>query len=224
VEADRHRTQQPRSHSGPASTEGADGEAVLRNEGDFWTIAYRGRTSRLRDGKGLHHLAHLLAHPSEEIRALELATGSGGADEEVVDISRTEGVSRTGALTGDLGHAGEMLDAQAKAAYKRRLTALRDELTEARETGNEERVAKAEGEIEALERELRRAIGRGGRDRRAASNAERARVAVRRSIRLALDRISAQNGDLGRLLFATIKTGGVCSYMPDDNYPVRWRL
>ena len=117
-----------------------------------------------------------------------------------------------------------MLDAQAKADYQRRLTELEDELEEARELGNEERIAKAEDEKEALAHELRRAIGLGGRDRRAASSAERARSAVTRAIRLALERIADQDRDLGRLLSTTIKTGTACSYVPDDRFPVSWRL
>jgi hypothetical protein len=104
------------------------------------------------------------------------------------------------------------------------VTELEDELEDARELGNDKRAAKAEDELEALGRELRRAIGRGGRDRRAASSAERARVAVRRAIRLALNRISERNRGLGRLLSTTIKTGGVYSYLPDDRFPLSWRL
>ena len=41
-----------------------------------------------------------------------------------------------------------MLDAQAKAAYGRRLEELREELEEAREFKNEELIAKADDEIE----------------------------------------------------------------------------
>jgi hypothetical protein len=220
VEGDKH----PRALGGLASAESDSGEAVFRNEGDFWTIAYQDKTSRLKDAKGLHYLAYLLGHPGEEIRALDLAARSGVADEEVVDTASAEDLARTGEVAGDLGHAGEMLDAQAKAAYQRRLTELEDQFEEARELGNDQRAAKAEDEIEALQRELRRVIGRGGRDRRAASSAERARVAVTRAIRLALNRISQRNRGLGRLLSSTIKTGGVCSYLPDDRLPVSWRL
>ncbi len=117
-----------------------------------------------------------------------------------------------------------MLDAQAKADYQRRLTELENELEEARELRDEERIAKAEDEKEALADELSRAVGLGGRNRRAASNAERARSAVTRAIRSALERISEQDRDLGRLLSIAIKTGTVCSYVPDDRFPVSWRL
>jgi tetratricopeptide (TPR) repeat protein len=219
VEADR-----PSSPARTEKVEPAAAAAVFCMEGDYWTISYEGKTWRLKDAKGFHYIAHLLGHPGEEIRALDLAALSGGAGEEVTDAANAEDLVRTGVLAGDLGHAGEMLDAQAKADYQRRLTELEDELEEARELGNDERIAKAEDEKEAVTREIRRAIGLGGRDRRAASSAERARVAVTRAIRLALARISEQNRDLGRLLATTIKTGAVCSYVPDDRFPVSWRL
>ncbi len=202
----------------------AQNQAIFSREGDFWTITYEGKTARLKDAKGLHYIAHLLAHPGKEIRALDLGARASGSGEDVADAASAEDLARTGVLAGDLGHAGEMLDAQAKAVYQRRLTELEEELEEARELRNDDRIAKAEDEKDALARELRRAIGLGGRDRRAASSAERARTAVTRAIRLALERVSEQNRDLGRLLSTTIKTGAVCLYLPDERFPVSWRL
>ena len=43
-----------------------------------------------------------------------------------------------------------MLDEQAKAAYRRRLSDLREDLEEAKERGNVERAEQAEQEIDAL--------------------------------------------------------------------------
>ncbi len=213
-----------RTEKGEDAAGGVRSEAVFWREGDYWTVTYEGETWRLKGAKGFHYIAYLLGHPREEIRALDLAAGIGGAGEEAVNVASAGDLARTDALTGDLGHAGEMLDAQAKADYQRRLIELEDELAEARELGNEERIAKAEEEKEALAREIRRAVGLGGRDRRAASSAQRARVAVTKAIRLALERISVHNRDLGRLLSTTIKTGGICSYVPDDKLPISWRL
>ncbi len=203
---------------------GVRNEAVFWREGDYWTVTYKGETWRLKGAKGFHYIAYLLGHPREEIRALDLAARIGAAGEQALDTVSAEDLARTDVLTADLGHAGEMLDAQAKADYRRRLIELEDELEEARELGNEERVGKAEEEKEALTREIRRAVGLAGRDRRAASSGQRARVAVTKAIRLALVRISEQNRDLGRLLSTTIKTGAICSYVPDDKVPVSWRL
>src|SRR5262249_50176249 len=46
--------------------------ATLRREGDYWTLAYAGSVSRVREMKGLHYLAHLLEHPGQEVHVLDL--------------------------------------------------------------------------------------------------------------------------------------------------------
>jgi hypothetical protein len=97
-------------------------------------------------------------------------------------------------MAGDLGDAGEMLDAQAKASYHSQLQELREELEEAREPGNEDRAEQAQAQIEALSHELKSAIGLGGRRRRAWSSSERARTAITRAIKLALAKITENPG------------------------------
>lgn len=87
--------------------------------------------------------------------------------------------------------AGEMLDARAKAEFKQHLDQLREELDEAREFKDEERTRRTEEEIDMLSRELSRAFGLAGRDRRAASDTERARINVTRAIKAAIERIAA---------------------------------
>ena len=61
-----------------------------------------------------------------------------------------EDLEKAGIHVGNLGDAGEMLDDQAKAAYRRRLSELREELEEAKELGNVKRAEQAEQEIDAL--------------------------------------------------------------------------
>jgi tetratricopeptide (TPR) repeat protein len=202
----------------------AQNEAVLRREGEYWTITYDCTTSRLKDARGLHYIVNLLAHPGQEIRALDLSALSGETSADGVEPPAAEDLARSNTLASDLGDAGELLDEQAKVAYQRRLAELRDELDDAREFGNRERVEQAEVEIEALAHELKGAIGLGGRRRRAASSSERARTAVTRSIKLALAKINENNPALGKLLSTTIRTGTFCSYVPDDRFPVSWKL
>jgi eukaryotic-like serine/threonine-protein kinase len=86
----------------------------------------------------------------------------------------------------DLGDAGELLDAMAKAAYRARLEELRADLEEAERFSDPGRAARSRQEIDFLEDELARAVGLGGRDRRAAAHAERARLNVTRAIRAGL--------------------------------------
>jgi hypothetical protein len=135
-----------------------------------------------------------------------------------------EQATQSDLTVGRMGDAGEMLDAQAKAAYKRRTAELREQLEEARELNQLELVDRLEDEIETLGRELSRAVGLGGRDRRAASASERARINVTRAIKIALERIAEHNPALATLLTGSIRTGTFCSYTPDSRLPASWQL
>jgi hypothetical protein len=122
----------------------------------------------------------------------------------------------------DLVGEGELLDAQARAAYKQRLEGLRDELEEAEAFNDPGRARRVREEMEFLARELARAVGIGGRDRRAASHAERARLNVTRAIRSAMKNLARTHPPLAEHLALTIRTGRYCSYTPDPRAPIRW--
>jgi tetratricopeptide (TPR) repeat protein len=166
---------------------------TLTPEGDTWLLALGHASLRLKDVLGVRYVARLVADPEREVHALDLA---GGGDDE----------------TG--GDAGEVLDANARAAYKRRLAELDEELREAESWNDGARVLRARTEMELLSSELSRAIGLGGRSRRTGSAAERARIAVTRRIRDLIKRVSEQAPELGRYLENTIKTGSYCAYRP----------
>src|SRR6202043_1347302 len=120
--------------------------------------------------------------------------------------------------------AGEMLDEQAKVAYRRRLSELHEELEEAKELGKVERAEQAEHEIDALTRELSRAVGLGGRNRRAASASERARQTITKSIKSVLERIAQSDATLGDIFSRCIRTGIFCSYQPNPDFPITWEF
>jgi hypothetical protein len=115
-----------------------------------------------------------------------------------------------------------MLDDQAKAAYKRRIVDLREEVDEADAFGDDERAERARAEIDALVAELARAVGLGGHDRVAASAAERARLNVTRALRAAIARIGEAVPDLGRHLDRRVRTGVFCAYEPTPEDSVPW--
>ena len=75
---------------------------LFRREGDYWTVAFDGQVSRVRDVKGLHHIARLLRDPDVDVPATEL----------VAEIHHV----KTPRIAAVLGDAGELLDAKAKAA------------------------------------------------------------------------------------------------------------
>jgi DNA-binding response OmpR family regulator len=202
------------------------GEAVpdntFRLDGEYWTIAYQGTVSRVKDALGLRYVAYLLRAPHRKIHVLELVAE--GAPEEA-PTGVLEGSEReVGVRVSRLGHAGELLDPKAKADYRRRLEELRAELEDARACNDLGRAAKTQNEMEMLSQELLRAVGFRGRDRRAGDIAERARVNVKRAIDAALQRISSHHPALGDYLLSTINTGAYCSYTPDLDLPSPWKL
>jgi non-specific serine/threonine protein kinase len=122
------------------------------------------------------------------------------------------------------GNAGEILDEQAKAAYRARLHELAAEIDEADSWADAERAARARREVDLLTEQLAQAVGLGGRDRRALSDAERARVTVTKAIRAGVQRIANLDADLGAHLEVSIRTGSFCVYRPDPGSAITWTI
>jgi DNA-binding response OmpR family regulator len=188
---------------------------VFHKEGEFWTIAYKGKVNRVRDSKGLQHIAYLLRHPHHAIHVRYLDTAAIGQG--------SQEVFPEGSIHEDLGHAGEVLDAKAKAAYWQRLNELQEALAAAKKN-NPRQAEQIEQEIEALSQQLRNAVGMGGHDRRNGAHIERARVNVKRAIDAALQKLETLDPELWLHLKTTIKTGTSCSYIPDLKLPSPWQL
>jgi AAA ATPase domain len=195
---------------------------VFRREGEYWTVAYDGAVVRLKDAKGLRHLARLLAQPGRELLATDLEGADRGPSAAVPLGPEERARGGELAVRQNLGDAGVLLDAEAKAAYRARLAELRAELEEAEGFNDPGRADRARAEREFLTAELARAVGLGGRDRRAASHAERARLNATRAIRAAVANLARANPALGRHLAATVRTGRYCSYTPDPRAPITW--
>jgi tetratricopeptide (TPR) repeat protein len=192
--------------------------AVLAREGDVWRLDYEGRVLRVRDAKGLRHLALLLANPGIEFHAVDVATAAEGGPAPGAEAA--DGL----AVRAGTGDAGPALDSQAKAEYRSRLEDLRAEIEEAESFNDPERAAHAREEMDFIAHELSAAVGLGGRDRRAASAAERARVNVTRALRREIRRIADEDAGLGRELETTVRTGTFCAYEPDPRRPVAWEV
>lgn len=163
---------------------------TLSCEGDVYLVALDGEQHRVRGGKGMQFLAQLVAHPGREIHVLELLAIDTESD------------------------AGSVLDAKAKERYRARIAELRSELAEAEENADLGRAQRFRSELDALSAELARAIGLGGRDRRAGSTAERARINVQRRLKAAVAAIGAQSKAIEAHLERSLKTGTFCSYDP----------
>jgi hypothetical protein len=191
---------------------------MFRREGYYWSVSFDRHTVRVRDLKGMRYLARLLADPGREHHVLDLVAAETGHSAQL-DSSHPGNLPHSA-----FGDAGEILDARAKDAYRRRLTEIEDDIDQAHAIGDAERAAQADAERDFLVRELARAFGLGSRDRRAASASERARAGVTRAVRKAIARIGDHHPQLGEHLSRTICTGTYCAYHPDPRAPAGWIL
>jgi len=197
-------------------------ESVFIRQGDYWTIRYRGQTAILKATRGLDYLGYLLRHPVRDVHVSELlATPIDLPAPALLGSLREAGVD---AVTTGLQNAGPILDPRAKAEYKRRIDDLRKDTEEAERFNDFYRAAKDRSEMDAIAGQLAAAVGLGGRDRRCSSEAERARSAVTKRIKEAINRIAEVVPPLGRHLAARIKTGYFCSYNPHPDRPVAWKF
>jgi hypothetical protein len=165
--------------------------------GGLWLIA----GTPVRELRGFGYLRELLRHPHQPIAALDLIGG------DVVESG-----------------LGELADQQALQAYRQRLHDLDQELAEAEDWSDLDRLSAVRIERDALLDEVSRATGLGGRPRTTGSSQERARVAVKKAITAALDRITTIDAPLAHHLRTTLQTGLTCTYTPGPTDPIHWQL
>jgi hypothetical protein len=184
----------------PAVAEVGD-VGTLQRRGEHWQVAAGRERAMVPDSLGMQYLGRLLAQPGRSIAAGELA----GREAD--------------------GSHHEVLDERAKNAYRRRLVELRAELDEADDDADIERSARLRMELDALTDELTRLLRPGGRSRAFAGPSERARTAVQKAIRRAIDRIAVDAPELAEGLRQSVRTGLQCGYEPaaaDGTVPARW--
>ncbi|HJW36989.1 MAG TPA: hypothetical protein VJ420_00040 [Candidatus Udaeobacter sp.] len=193
-------------------------EYLLIQQDDYWTIRYRGHITLLKSTRGLHYLTVLLPNPGQEFHVSQLLARR-------LDVSTpTAGVALHRPVAGGLFAGLPVLDVRAKTEYKRRLKELQQDLEEAERFNDPQRKTEAQNEIQAIADYLASAVGLGGRNRRASSDAERARCAVTKCIKKAMQKIGEAMPSLGYHLAARIKTGYFCSYNPHPERPVNWKV
>jgi tetratricopeptide (TPR) repeat protein len=191
-------------HPPPFRTHPGGQVKLLPGADGLWLVGPADAAVPVRALRGFSYLRELLRRPGRSVPALDLVTGGSGA-----------------ALQPGLG---DVLDHQALEAYRRRLSDIERDLTEAQDWSDLGRLDALHAERDALVGELTAATGLGGRARVTGSSHERARVAATKAITAAIDRIATVDAPLGRHLQATIRTGLHCSYQPAIDDERDWIL
>jgi TolB-like protein len=170
---------------------------TFRKEGALWMVCFEHEVAHAQEVRGFKDIAQLLAQPHDELHCLALSGQPANA-----------------------GHGVEVLDAQARRAYRTRLREIEADLAEAATTNDAGRAETLEEEKERLLDEMRKATGLGGRARRMGDISERARSAVTWRIRHAIKKLEAVHPSFARHLRVSLKTGVFCSYEPEKE--TRW--
>jgi hypothetical protein len=167
---------------------------VARHSDRLWTVRHGERVAVVPDSTGMRYLALLAQRPGVGVEALELVQATIGGD-------RTSGRQPA---------RHELVDRQALRAYRLRLAELEDEVHESTSRHDDERAARARAERDWILDEIGAVSGLGGGVRAFTDDAERARIAVTKAIRRAVERVRAADPTLGELLANRIRTGGRC--------------
>src|SRR5207249_3436029 len=160
------------------------GGAVRFADGS-WEVVSGGERTVIADSLGMRYLARLLGQPHRNIAAADLA-GSG------VDQLRQEVVDRTAIQN-----------------YRRQISELRSDIDEADEAADVERASRLRLELDQLVTHLEGQMRLGHRSRQFADNGERARTAVQKAIRRAIERIRAGAPCAGERLAVMVHTGSL---------------
>jgi hypothetical protein len=192
----------PRYTAAASATSATEG-CLLRPEGEYWTIVFGGRVSRLRDSVGLRHLAQLLWNPYREFPA--------------VDLMRALAASGAGRYPRLARPAVPAVDVGAAAACLRKVRDLLERLAEGEDPEDQGQTALGE-ELELVARDLRQCVRRRG----PGMDEERARVAVAKTLRATVARIRHLHEELADHLDASLRRGYACAYRPDPRTAIRW--
>lgn len=201
VRVERLRAKLPRLQPAGANT--------LRHEGDVWSVRFAGTSLRVKDARGLHYLAALLAAPGREQHVLQLAS---------LGRAATVAAAVGGTAVAGLGMTLDATpDARARSEYGARVGELRAGLDEAERFGDLGRAERLRAELDQLTREL---ATRYRRRARVSGPAESARKAVTKALRTQISHLAVRHPLLGRHLRDAIRMGTVCVYAPTTR--VEW--
>ena len=148
-----------------------------------WRVAVGNDVATVPDLVGMRYLARLIAAPNQDIPAVAL----------VVDHHATVVPSCR----------QEVMDKTTLNAVRQRIAELRQQATLTED---------AQDELDTLTHELVSASGLGNRIRSFTDVPERARNAVRKAVKRAIEQVAAANPVVGHHLAAHIETGSVCRY------------
>lgn len=193
---------------------------IFRKEGEKWVVCFDGQTCYLDNSVGLAYIALLLRYPASFLSAQQVYSIVRGLAGDVKECE----ITLQGLTISDRDSEDEIVDKRAAEQFRTKLEKLKEELEFAEKSGDVEREASVQYEIDKIGSTVSASIGLKGRGRKFNSQANRARVSVTKAINTSLDTISQYCPPCGDFLKTSIKTGHFCSYNPPQGININWAL
>lgn len=173
---------------------------IFRREGQMWTLCYGGVTKHFKHSKGLLYISYLLGSPFQEYHVAELVKVAENPGKEVLSFS-----------------ASEVSTKKTIENYRKRLSEIRAELSDADDTGDPLLKKELHEEKQAVEQQILQAVGLAGKLRKHPDETKRQANAVSEAISRSLKVIRKSHPSLQRHLFNAINRGEYLSYIPETN-------
>jgi len=212
-----------------ATQQSRDYEFFLK--GEFWTISYEGKTTHLRDSRGLQYIHCLLENPEEEFYTLELvhkikiSPPFKNIYEFLSKEERVKQLIKESVYKGLTKNTGYVLDKKGIQSLKERYEDLESELEDEQTPPNDERTSEIEMDMDEIKKTLSAGHDKLGRPRKFPNDAEKARKAISKAVKESLDKIKDENNghrSLWKHFEITLTIGIFCSYKPEK--PIPWHL
>ncbi len=185
-------------------------------EGDYWKVGFMGKTTTIKNVKGMRYIAYLLNNPRQDIPILKLMNsieGMGHDFDEEYDCIPDEQLAELGMNTGGKTHKKKSEEALREA--KRLLY----DLNEAKKTGIQMEIDEAQETYDKYMNDYLNASKQDNTD----PQYEKERKRIQKLITTAIKKINMHHQELGQHLSATIKTGVSCSYIGQET-PIDWNV
>jgi hypothetical protein len=179
---------------------------VFRKCGDFWDVRFRGGDLKhVEDNAGMLPIAFLLAKSDDTFAAIEI-------DQQ---ISGNSGYPAPGG-------SGASADERTIRETKGRIMELSEEIAEAEAIGQHQLVEIRREEMETLEDYLGDLIRPNGKLKYGKGDADKIRKKISIAIDRAIKKINEHNPELAAHLRASIDTGRLLTYRPNEN--ISWLI
>jgi hypothetical protein len=173
-------------------------ENIFKKEGQMWTLRFDGVKTHLRNLKGLQYISYLLGSPYQEYHIAELVRAAGDPSKKFLSVS-----------------SGEVSTKKTIANYRKKLKDLLAELAEAKRTNDSLLEQELLREKKMVEKEIKKALGIGGRLKKNPYETSRQANAVSEAITRSMRAIEENHPSLWKHLSNTINRGEYLSYTPE---------